>query len=183
MNRMTKEEMIEFLKGMDQRRQILEEEKRRVRGSVETLEEAIQRNNFSRNTDESGIIASGFSPDKVLRVLLNSERDIEEETRAMVKRMREILETEDQIDFVRWCLFQIPAREQQVLRELYVNDVVIEALAEQMCLSTSYLYKLRSRAMNRLLSVYNSRCESRPYTKAERLIRDVRPYMPEGSVV
>ena len=95
MNRMTKEEMIEFLKGMDQRRQILEEEKRRVRGSVETLEEAIQRNNFSRNADESGIIASGFSPDKVLRVLLNSERDIEEETRAMVKRMREILETED----------------------------------------------------------------------------------------
>ena len=57
MNRMTKEEMIEFLKGMDQRRRILEEEKQRVRGSVETLEEAIQRNNFSRNSDESGIIS------------------------------------------------------------------------------------------------------------------------------
>ncbi len=183
MNRMTKEEMIEFLKGMNRRKQILEEEKWRLKGSVETLEEAIQRNNFSRNADESGIIAAGFSPDKVLRVLLNSQRDIEEETRSMVIRMRDIYETEDQIDFVRWCLFQIPAREQQVIQEIYVNDMLIDTLAKQMSLSKSYMYKLLGRAMDNLLSVYNSRCETRPYARAERLIRDVTPYMPEGSFV
>ena len=78
MERMTKAEMIDFLKNMNRKERILADEKKRLRGSVETLEEAIERNNFSRSTDESGIVAQGFSPDKVFRVLLNSQRDIEE---------------------------------------------------------------------------------------------------------
>ena len=182
MNKMTKGEMIQFLRGMNRRKQILEDEMRRLRGSVETFGEAIQRNTFSRNEDMSGIIASGFSPDKVLRILLNSERDIEEETRSMVIRMRQIYEMEDQLDFVRWCLFQIPAREQQVIQEIYVNDGLIDTLAKQMSLSKSYMYKFLARAMEDLLSVYNSRCESKQNARAERLIRDVTPYMPEGSL-
>ena len=72
MEKMTEDEMIEFLKGMNRREQILEEEKKRLRGSVETMEEAIERNNFAHHGDESGINTPGFSPDKVLRVLLNS---------------------------------------------------------------------------------------------------------------
>ncbi len=40
-------------------------------------------------------MASGFAPDKVLRILLNSQRDIEDETRAMVLRMRDIYEKEE----------------------------------------------------------------------------------------
>ncbi len=43
MNRMTKTEMVEFLKGMELRSKILKEEKRQLLGSVETMEEAIMR--------------------------------------------------------------------------------------------------------------------------------------------
>ena len=107
MERMTKAEMIIFLKGMDQRTKILEEERRRLMGSVETLEEAISRNNFAHHDDGSGIAAPGFAPDKVLRVLLDSRRDVEEETRDMVQQLREIYEKEDQIRFIRRCLLQM----------------------------------------------------------------------------
>ena len=93
--------MIEFLKGMEKREKILQEEKVILRSSVETLEEAIARNNFAHHDDGSGIVASGFAPDKVLRILLNSQRDIEDETRAMVLRMRDIYEKEDQINYQR----------------------------------------------------------------------------------
>ena len=41
------DEMIEFLKGMEKREKILQEEKVILRSSVETLEEAIARNNFT----------------------------------------------------------------------------------------------------------------------------------------
>ena len=117
MERMTKAEMIDFLKNMNRKERILADEKKRLRGSVETLEEAIERNNFSRSTDESGIVAQGFSPDKVFRVLLNSQRDIEEETRSMVLHLRNIYEKEDQISFVRRCLLEIDTTEQLLIRE------------------------------------------------------------------
>ena len=53
MNTMTRDEMIEFLKGMDCRKKLLDEEKSRIRGSVETMQEAIYRNNFARHDDGS----------------------------------------------------------------------------------------------------------------------------------
>lgn len=88
MEKMTKDEMIEFLKGMEKREKILQKEKAILRGSVETLEEAIARNNFAHHDDGSGITTPGFAPDKVLHILLNSQRDIEDETRAMVLRIK-----------------------------------------------------------------------------------------------
>ena len=182
MKKMEKEEMVEFLKGMKRWQQILNEEKDQLKGSVETLEEAIHRNTFSRKADDSGIRAPGFSPDKVLHILLNSQRDILEEMRSMVNRLRRIYETEDQIDFVRCCLLQIPPREQQVIRGIYFNGILIDSLAKSMDLSRSYLYKLLQKALDDLLAVYNSRCEAEPYEKADRLVREAMQYMPEGSI-
>ena len=97
MEKMTREEMIEFLKGIDCRKNLLDEEKRRIRGSVETLQEAIYRNNFARHDDGSGVITAGFSPDKVFRVLMNSERDIEVEARNMASQMIDVYKREDQL--------------------------------------------------------------------------------------
>ena len=145
MEKMTRPEMIEFLKGINQREKYLDEEKRLVKVSVETLEEAIQRNSFAKNPDESGIVSRGFSPDKVL-------------------------------------ILQIPAKEQFLINEFYIKDSVIEALAKQTSLSPSYLYRKLKSALERLLTVYNSSCEQARSIKAERLIREVIPYMPEGSI-
>ena len=55
MNTMTRDEMIEFLKGMDCRKKLLDEEKSRIRCSVETMQEAVYRNNFARHDDGSGV--------------------------------------------------------------------------------------------------------------------------------
>ena len=181
METMTKPEMIEFLKGMDRRDQLLEDEKKRLRCSVETMEEAIERNNFAHHGDESGITMPGFSPDKVLRVLLNSQRDIEEETRNMVYRLRDIYEQQDQINFVRRCLMKMEVRDQQLLREVYINDSAVEVVASKMCLSKSYSYKLLQNALCSLLSIYNASCHEQTSIRARRLISEVVPYMPEGS--
>ena len=150
--------------------------------SVETMEEAIRRNTFSRKGTDDGIISGGFSPDKVLRVLLNSERDIEEETRDMVFRMRDIYETEDQIALVRRCLHQMPARDEHLLTEAYIDDVRIDYLEEEMSLSRGYIYKLLRKAMKRLLAAYNEECRKVENSKADRLIKEVSPLMPGGSI-
>ena len=182
MKEMTAEEMIIFLRGMKQQQEILEEEKKILRNSVETLEEAIQRNNFTHHGDESGVASSGFSPDKVLNVLLNSRRDIEEETRNMVCRMRDIYEQEDQIKFVWRCLRQMKIHEQYLLREAYINDVIIEKLGKTLNISKSHLYRQLNKAMDNLLDIYNHSCHQVSSIRAEQLIKDVLPYMPEGSI-
>lgn len=62
MNTVTRDEMIEFLKGMDCRKKLLDEEKSRIRGSVETMQEAIYRNNFARHDDGSGVMWTSCIP-------------------------------------------------------------------------------------------------------------------------
>ena len=182
MERMTKAEMIDFLKNMNRKERILADEKKRLRGSVETPEEAIERNNFSRSTDESGIVAQGFSPDKVFRVLLNSQRDIEEETRSMVLHLRNIYEKEDQISFVRRCLLEIDTTEQLLIREAYMNDVVVEQLVSKFCMSRSQLYRKLHKAVDNLVEIYNASCQDQTSFRAQRLISEVIPYMPKGSI-
>ena len=170
MEKMTREEMIEFLKGMDCRKKLLDEEKRRIRGSVETLQEAIYRNNFARHDDGSGITAAGFSPDKVFRVLMNSERDIEIEARNMVFQMKTIYEREDQLDHVRRCLMKMKAQDQYLLNEVYVKDNLVETLVGKMHYSRSHLYRKLQKALDRLLDMYNSTCRQTGNYKTERLI-------------
>ena len=167
---------------MNQKAQILEEEKIRLRGSVETMEEAILRNNFAHKGDESGISTPGFSPDKVLRVLLDSQRDIEEETRAMVLYMRDIYEKEDQISFVRRCLLEMDTQDQVLIREAYINDVVVEQLVNKLCMSRSQLYRKLQKAVDNLVDIYNASCQGQSSFRAQRLISEVIPYMPEGSI-
>ena len=150
--------MIEFLKGMDCRKSLLDEEKRRIRGCVETMQEAIYRNNFSRHDDGSGVIASGFSPDKVFRVLMNSERDIEVETRNMVSQMKAVYEREDQLDHVRRCLQKMGIQEQYLLKEVYVKDNMVDSLVGKLHYSRSHLYRMLQKALDQLLDLYNSTC-------------------------
>ena len=182
MEKMTKAEMIHFLKGMESRQEYLEDEKARLRGCIETLEEAIQRNTFSKPEDEAGVISNTFTPDKVLKVLLNSRRDIEEETKSMVFRMRDIYTAEDQIDFVRYCLLQLSGQDQFLLNEAYVKDVMIENMMKTMSMSQSNVYRLLQRALKRLLDLYNARCQEMESRKANRLISELRPFLPEGSI-
>ena len=181
MEKMTKDEMIEFLKGMEKREKILQEEKASLRGSVETLEEAITRNNFAHHDDGSGIVASGFAPDKVLRILLNSQRDIEDETRAMVLRMRDIYEKEDQINYVRKCLLKMGIQDQYLIREAYFNDMVMEKLVTRFNISRSQIYRKLHKAVENLVKIYNASCHEVSSFRAQRLINEVIPYMPEGS--
>lgn len=182
MEKMTRGEMITFLKGMDKRRAYLESEKSRLKGNVETLEEAIQRNTFSKPDNDAGVISGSFSPDKVFRVLLNSQRDIEEETRSMVFRMRDLYEAEDQIDFVKYCLLQLSGQDQFLLNEVYVKDGMVDDMTRTMCMSKSNVYRLLQLALKRLLDLYNARCQEMESRKANRLIHELRPFLPEGSI-
>lgn len=182
MERMTRAEMITFLRGMNRKQEFLEEEKRRLRGSIETMEEAIARNTFSRKADEGTASSPGFSPDKVLRILLNSERDIEEQTKAMVYRMRDLYEEEDQIEYIRRLILQMDGKDQRLLNEVYIQDVVVDQAHEKLGMSRSNLYRLLQRAVQRLLDRYNAGCKDTYSSKAQRLIREVNPFMPEGSI-
>ena len=179
---MTRDEMIEFLKGMDRRKKLLDEEKSRIRGSVETMQEAIYRNNFARHDDGSGVTASGFSPDKVFRVLMNSQRDIEIEARNMANQMLAVYEREDQLDHVRRCILKMGVQEQYLLNEVYVKDKLVETLVGKMHYSRSHLYRMLQKALDQLLDLYNSTCLQTESYKTNRLKKELLPFMPEGSL-
>ena len=76
METMTKDQMVQFLRGMNAKKQFLCDEKKRLKGSIESLEEAISRNSFARSNDNLGTASGCVNTDKVLHVLLNSRRDI-----------------------------------------------------------------------------------------------------------
>ena len=179
MERMSKAEMIVFLRGMNQKAQMLEDEKKRLRGSVETMEEAIIRNNFAKNIDESAPGSPGFSPDRVLRILLNSQRDIEQETRDMVLHLRDIYEKEDQISFVRRCLQQLESEDQYLIQEAYFNDMGYEQLCMKFFISRSHLYRKLNKAVDTLVEIYNASCQDEKSFRAQKLMCDVTPYLPE----
>lgn len=100
----------------------------------------------------------------------------------MVCRMRDIYEQEDQIRFVWRCLRQMKIREQYLIREAYINDVIIEKFGKTLNISKSHLYRQLNKAMDNLLDIYNHSCHQVSSIRAERLIKDVLPYMPEGSI-
>ena len=180
MEKMTKTEMIEFLKGMNRKEKVLEEEKKTLRSSVETMEEAIIRNSFAKSVDTASPSSSAFSPDRVLKILLNSQRDIELETKAMVLHLRDIYEKEDQIDFVRRCLRKLNGEDQALIRDAYINDTVIDHLSQRWCFSRSQLYRKLSKAIDALVTVYNASCQGENSFRAMRLMSEVTPYFPEG---
>ena len=99
----------------------------------------------------------------------------------MVYRLRDIYEQQDQINFVRRCLTKMEVRDQQLIREVYINDSAVEVVASKMCLSRSYFYKLLHKALGSLLSIYNASCHEQTSIRARLLISEVVPYMPEGS--
>lgn len=180
MEKMTKDEMITFLRGMRERKQYLKDEKARLMGCVESLEEAIKRNSFARREDNSDVTGGGSSPDKVLRILLNSQRDIEEETRNLVLLLRDIYEAEDQIGFVERCMLRLNGKDQFLLHEAYVMDSAVESLCDKLNMSRSNVYRRMSLSLSCLLSVYNAGCEIENNHKAERLMREVSAFLPEG---
>lgn len=180
MEKMTKDEMIVFLRGMRERKQYLKGEKTRLMGCVESLEEAIKRNSFARRDDTSGIPGGGSSPDKVLRILLNSQRDIEEETRCLVLLLRDIYEAEDQIGFMDRCLLRLDGKDQFLLNEAYVMDSAVESLCDKLNMSRSNVYRRLSLALSRLLLIYNAGCETAESNKAVRLMKEVSAFLPEG---
>ena len=76
---------------------------------------------------------------------------------------------------------KMEVRDQHLLREVYINDSAVEAVASKMNLSKSYSYKLLQNALCSLLSIYNASCHEQTSIRARRLISEVVPYMPEGS--
>ena len=178
MEKMTREEMIIFLKGMDTKEKQLKEAKMRVRSSVETLEDAIKRNSFAKRTENVGG-TGGVSTDKVLKILMSSHRDIAMETVNMVRVMQDIYEREDQIGFVKRCLWQLDVTDQQVIGEIYIKQETLVSASFTFNISISQLHRRALKAVDRLLELYNAACQDQESSKAKWLLWEVAPYLPK----
>ena len=174
--------MVRFLRGMESRVRFLESEKKLILSTVESMEEAIERNTFARHDDNVGPVQTSFSPDKIFRVLLNARRDVEEETKEMVVRMKDICLAEDQIEYVKRCMFRLGGEESYALSEVYIKGVSTEVFSLSLSMSKSSLYRLLRSALGNLLEIYNSGCRMAPCRRAERLMRDLSEYLPGGYI-
>ena len=59
---------------------------------------------------------------------------------------------------------------------------LVDTLVGKMHYSRSHLYRKLQKALDQLLDLYNSTCRQTGSYKAERLIKELRPFMPEGSL-
>ena len=179
MEKMTKKEMIDFLRGFKRKKALLAEDKEKIVKSVETLEEAIRRNTFSRNADATGITSPGFSTDKVLRILIRAANDVEEETEDMIRMMGVILGQEDELNYVESCIAKVQRDKQFLIREVYLNENVIDNLTVRLNRCRTSLYKDLQIGMDQLLDIYNSHCEEMHYIREEKLARQLAPYFTD----
>jgi len=158
MREKTKEEMIEFLRDMRARREFIRSERERLRSCVETKEEAIRRNSFSKNGDDLGIQFTGCNKDKVLNILLNSLRDIEDEQKEATILLHGLKEQEDEIFAVEYCVNALPTKERELITEVYINAGSPEIVADTMNLSVGYAYRVIKKGIGRLIIDYNRHC-------------------------
>lgn len=176
MDKMNRKQMINFLRDMEKRKETLKAEKVRIRSSVESMEEAIHRNTFS-HMDNVGSFTPGYNPDKVLHILLNSERDTEEETRSMVGQMQVIYEMEDEISYVQQCILCLPGIDRELITEVFIGNGNVKEMAGGYGYCPSYFYSKLNASVDRLVAMYNKDCEHENGERAERFKNEVRPYM------
>ena len=182
MREMTAEEMIEFLRDLNMKKAYLAEEKLRIEKSVESLDEAIRRNTFSKKGDDLGIMNGGYNTDKVLKILLDSLKDIDEETRSSAVSLYNILVQEDEIEALEECLSRLGTREMKLLKEVYIQGSSAELISDEMGLSFGYAYRIMRKAVKKLVGLYNSKCEGFIPKKARKLAADLYPYYPEVGI-
>lgn len=178
MEKMDRKQMTEFLRELKALQETVKKEKLKIRSCVETMEEAIVRNTFSHKEND-GSSNKGFKSDKVLRVLLDSERDIEEETRVMVQRMRAIYEIEDEIDCVNSCVCALRGIDREIITDVYIENGNIDVEAVKFGYSRNYFYRRLGRAVDSVVDSYNKLCSDQEPSKASRFLREVQKAMPQ----
>jgi len=178
MEKMNRKQMIEFLRDMNKKKEVLDAEKTRILSSVETIEAAIKGNTYSHPDNIGAGFIRGYDPDKVLKILLNSERDIQEEIRCVVTQMESIYEIEDMINSVRHCLILLSGSDGKMISEVFIEHKKVSAIAEDYSFCQTYFYTRLNQAVDRLVNLYNSECERSGNERAEHFRRDIYPYMP-----
>ena len=73
-------------------------------------------------------------------------------------------------------------QDQMLLTEIYIKDIVVYQILSKLSMSRSNLYRHLQKAVQKLLDLYNANCGEVGSAKAKRLIEEVIPYMPEGSL-
>lgn len=176
MEKMNRKQMIDFLRDMKKRKEALSDEKIRIRSSAETMEEAIRRNTFI-HSDNDGSSTHGYDTDKVLHILLNSERDIEEEKRSMVLQMHVIYEIQDKINYIQQCILLLPGADRKIITEVLIDDENVGKMADKYGFCLSHFYEKLNQSVDRLVDLYNQGCEHAGCGSADRFILEVRTDM------
>jgi len=77
---------------------------------------------------------------------------------------------------------KMKVQDQYLLNEVYVKDNLVDSLTGKLHYSRSHLYRMLQKALDQLLDLYNSTCHQACSYKADRLLKELRPYLPEGSL-
>lgn len=163
--------MIRFLRGLRAAQQDLREQRLRQRRCVESREESIRRLTFSRGHADPEPVFTGYSTDKVFRILMNSERDLREEVEDILEILEIIDRKEDEIQFVRRCLAELPGWQQSLLTGLYIDGEGAEHMMDKLCVGRTSLYHMAREALGALLRIYNAGCEEAVLRRCSRNLR------------
>ncbi len=153
---MTEREMTDYLKDFKKTGDAILEKKRRILNTVETMEDAIQRNTFGGPNEEVTSFNNDFSSkDKNYKVLIRSYRDIEEEMKDILKRLWLLLEEKEKYEYVQHCLDRLPVLQEEIIKALYIDGMKWEDYGRLHYISHTTVARNRKRAMDNLLVLYN----------------------------
>ena len=172
MQEMNRNEMIDFLRKINDRSRLLTQERERLQKTAMTMNDAIEVNTFKKFDGEGGSGHFG-SPDKVLRILLASFKDVSDDRRDLALRMQAIYEKEEEIRYVRRCVGRLEVEEKILVTEAYINNELGESMVARTGMCMASLYKTLNGIIDRLVVIYNAGCQSVKSENAENMWREL----------
>lgn len=151
---MTQAAMEDLLYSMGNFKQESFFKRQELLSHVESFEESIIRNTFSKPVDT--IISSNHgSKDKIYKIYTKSREDFDKQMDDVSDELLKIYEKEDLIRFVKKCMRRMPLFQEMALTELYIEGMRLDEYCKRHYMSRPEASRLQRNALKNLLVIYN----------------------------
>lgn len=152
---MDKQQMLQYLKDLKTMTDNLQMRRKQLYVQLETIESFIKANTFSGVLGE--FAASKYkSGDTVYKILQRTNEDMEQQLDYVSQELLQILRQEEQIRYIQKCIRMLPAAQEDIIMELFINGSDWETYGKERYLSRTTVFRNKKRALENLTVVYNA---------------------------
>ncbi len=154
---MNEQDMLDYLGELEDLEEQIPLMLQSVYKKCESKEECIYRNMFQSTGSDNCGRDKYRNGDPVYCTLMAVRRDMARQDRAVEQQIKRIRSWQDKLDHVKFCLFQLPREQREILIDLCVKKESRKAYAARNCLSGATAGRRRKEALEELMQHYNKR--------------------------